>query len=226
MFVREQYKSRTDWLQGRRRYPGSSGASEAGTRIGVNKWQTIDELYDVATGIRHPKDLSNNRSVQFGVKAEEHIRNLVALDLHDSYTIEHYPYDILRMRSKPYIYCTLDGELTRKSDLAKGILEIKTGSYRSERDLDQWLTGIPDTYFAQVCQQFLVTGWAFAIVVARLKHEPIGGGIPSIKTYYRYFEREDKGVQMGMKAVEESSDTFHEAVIKRVRPATRIRVAI
>lgn len=236
-FIREKYFGRETWLKARHSILGSSGASEASTRLGINPWETIDSLYDVAIGLKPHKDLSNNQAVVFGTNAENPIRRLVSLDLETRYAIEYYPFDILRMKDKPYIFATLDGELTDLETGAKGILEIKTGSFKSEKDLAEWenlekdeATGkwirrplVPLHYFAQVCQQLLVTGWSYAIVVARIKKDlNIPGELPEIRWFYRTILRDNPETLESIKLVEESSDAFHQACVTHKRPNTVI----
>jgi len=225
-FSRETYDSREAWLLGRGSILGSTGASDAAARMGLSPWETIDDLYSRSIGLKPPKDLSNNAAVQFGVEAEEHIRRLVALDLMTTYKVENHPFDILRMNAKPWIFATLDGELMRYSDYLKGGLEIKTGSFRNEKDLEDWKNGMPLHYYAQVCQQLLVTGWQYWIVVARLKRTPFkedaANVLPEIRCFYRYVDAADKDVQESMHAIEENADMFHDCVINRRRPSTTI----
>lgn len=225
-FIRESYASREDWLVGRSSVLGATGASDAAARMGLSPWETIDELYSRAIGIKAPKDLSNNAAVLFGTEAEDPIRRLVALDLMDTYMVEHHPYDILRKVDKPWIFCTLDGELLRYSDYVRGGLEIKTGSFRNEKDLSGWNFGMPIHYYAQVCQQLLVTGWPFWIVAARLKRMPFKedpvSALPDIRWFYRFVDAKDPDVKASMEAIEENADMFHDCVLNRRRPSTTI----
>ena len=225
-YKRETYADRASWLRGRSSIPGSTGASDAAARMGLSPWETIDELYDRAIGLKPARDLSGNAAVKFGTEAEDPIRRLVALDLGADYQIEHHPFDILRLADKPWIFATLDGEATRKSSGARGGIEIKTGSYRSARDLAPWNDGMPLHYYAQVCQQLLVTGWQYWLVVARLKRMPFKEdpvtALPDIRCFYRYVDAADKDVQESMHAIEENADMFHDCVINRRRPSTTI----
>ncbi|MCK9331403.1 MAG: YqaJ viral recombinase family protein [Candidatus Cloacimonetes bacterium] len=222
-FIRESCPDRKSWLEARHRIPGSVGASDAASIMGYSPWRTIDQVYDELTGLKKAEDITSKACVQFGIQAEEHIRELVRLDLQDIYTIENHPFDILRMNENPFIFATLDGELTRRSDGAKGVLEIKTGNSLMTSD---WAFGqIPEHYACQVCQQLLVTGWEYAIVVARLKRDnfPIASkGLPGIAWFYRYVDASDKHTAASIQAVLEADIAFHDAVISRTRPAISI----
>lgn len=221
-FYRDHCEDRASWLKQRHAIEGSIGASDAASVMGLSPWRTIDQVYDELTGLRKPEDISQKPAVVYGTLCEEHIRNLVSLDLQNAYEVKNYPYDILRLNGHPYIFATLDGELTRRSDEAKGVLEIKTGQIY-DRD---WACGqMPEHYFAQVCQQLLVTGWEFAIVAARLMRKDFlnaSKGLPEISWIYRYVDARDKDTAASIQAVLEADIALHDAVISRTRPATSI----
>ena len=221
-FYRDSCPDRETWLKQRHAIEGSIGASDAASVMGLSPWRTIDNVYDELTGLRKAEDISQKPAVVYGTLCEEHIRNLVSLDLQNAYEVKNHPYDILRLNGHPYIFATLDGELTRRSDEAKGVLEIKTGQIY-DRD---WACGqMPEHYFAQVCQQLLVTGWEFAIVAARLKRDDIlnaSKGLPEICWIYRYVDARDKDTAASIQAVLEADIALHDAVISRTRPATSI----
>lgn len=221
-FYRDHCEDRASWLKQRHAIEGSIGASDAASVMGLSPWRTIDNVYDELTGLRKAEDISQKPAVVYGIRCEEHIRNLVSLDLQNAYEVKNHPYDILRLNGHPYIFATLDGELTRRSDGAKGVLEIKTGQIY-DRD---WACGqMPEHYFAQVCQQLLVTGWEFAIVVARLMRVDFlnaSKGLPEIRWIYRYVDARDKDTAASIQAVLEADIALHDAVISRTRPATSI----
>lgn len=221
-FYRDHCEDRASWLKQRHAIEGSIGASDAASVMGLSPWRTIDNVYDELTGLRKAEDISQKPAVVYGTLCEQHIRNLVSLDLQNAYEVKNHPYDILRLNGHPYIFATLDGELTRRSDGAKGVLEIKTGQIY-DRD---WACGqMPEHYFAQVCQQLLVTGWEYAIVAARLKRDDVlnaSNGLPEISWIYRYVDARDKDTAASIQAVLEADIALHDAVISRTRPATSI----
>lgn len=226
-FYRDHCEDRASWLKQRHAIEGSIGASDAASVMGLSPWRTIDNVYDELTGLRKAEDISQKPAVVYGTLCEEHIRNLVSLDLQNAYEVKNHPYDILRLNGYPYIFATLDAELTRRSDEAKGVLEIKTGQLHDHELYDHdWACGqMPKHYFAQVCQQLLVTGWKFAIVVARLKRDDVlnaSNGLPEISWIYRYVDARDKDTAASIQAVLEADIALHDAVISRTRPATSI----
>lgn len=176
-FIREHYENKEDWLKGRAK---GNGASDIGSILEVNPWKSKVELWEEKVGRRQPKDLSNVESVQRGIREEPIIRAAFIAD-HPEFIVEHYPFDILKLKTHPYIQASLDGELLYMGGNAnlerqygivpgmRGVLEIKTGSYSTQRYLNEWTTpAVPRHYFPQVCQQLLVTGWDFAWVQAKL----------------------------------------------------------
>lgn len=224
-FERERHETRDEWLEARDRYMGSIGASEAAVVAGYSPWQTVDELYEAKTGRRAAPDISGKPYVRFGTRAEDPIRTLASLDLEESYEVvmPHRPYDILRLTSRPYIFATLDGELVRRSDGARGVLEIKTGNL-SRRAKEEWSDGrIPLHYFAQVCQQLLVTGYAFAIVAYRLSTYYNGSPLPTVVTGYRYIDATKENIRQSLAYILEGDEYFHQCCIEGVRPSSTIR---
>lgn len=222
-FIRETYSNREDWLAGRDRIFGSTGASSASVIAGISTFQTIDEYYDIRRGVKEAEDLSGNPRVAYGIAAEDPIRQLVRLDLEDQYNVDHHPFDILRWEIEPGIFATLDGELTRLSDGAKGVLEIKTGLL-TKHSQDQWSAGhIPVYYLAQVCQQLLVTGWSYAILAYRLLSPAKEGEMPTVVSGYRYIQRSSENIQESIAYIKDSALEFIDCVRAGIRPSTRLR---
>lgn len=220
--IRERYNNRESWLKARQH---GIGASDVAAIMGLSPWVTVDQLYDEKTGKVPAKDLSGNKKVQFGIEAEEHIRNMVALDF-PQYQVIHHPFDILRDNSYPFITATLDGEMVDKITQETGLLEVKTGSFRNLADLEPWENGkIPTHYFCQVCQQLLVTRYPWALVVARLKRDPYKDsdeGLPEIRWYYRMVVAAATNVRESMDAVKIADIAFWEKVQGQLRPGTII----
>ena len=62
-----EYADRESWLAGRK---NSIGASEVAAAIGISPFMTPNELWEIKTGRREPKDLSTSSRVVFGQQAE------------------------------------------------------------------------------------------------------------------------------------------------------------
>lgn len=118
--------NREEWLQARRR---GIGGSDAAAVLGLSPWKSNVRLWEEKTGLREPEDISDKEVVRFGKESEAAIRRLFELD----FPQHKVTYDEFGMIANepdcPFIFATLDGELT-DSDGRKGILEIKTTEIR------------------------------------------------------------------------------------------------
>lgn len=215
--TRIECADRNEWLAKRNGYHGIGG-SEAPIAMNLSPWNTPEYLWEIKTGRRKPKDISNLDCVQYGIAQEPLIREQFKLDC-PQFKVEYHGYDLLVSDKYPFIFCTLDGELT---DLRgrKGVFEAKTGSFRSRRDLEEWGNDcVPKHYFCQGCHQLLATGWEFIIFAARLKRDGFkesDKGLPEIVNKYVYFEREE--IQDSIDAVLQSDINFWDKVKKDERP--------
>ncbi len=158
------YPDRQSWLEGRK---NTLGASEVACVLGMG-FITPQELFEIKTRKKESSDLSKNDRVRYGVEAEEHLRALFALQNKYDYEVEFYPYRIYKNSKYPFLSCTLDGELTRIDDGAKGVLEIKTAWINSKRELEEWDSRIPQKYFCQILSQAKITNAKFMILLAQL----------------------------------------------------------
>lgn len=178
MIAYRHFKDRETWLKGREKYNGI-GASEAAAIVGATSWMTATELWQIKTGQKKPKDLSDNEYVRYGQSAEEHVRQLFMLK-HEELKLTYRPYDFVFQKERPWLRATLDGELEDEEG-AKGILEIKTSFIKSKNDLAKWNDRIPDQYLVQIAHQFLATDFDFAYLTAELIFQNFDS---QIRTYY------------------------------------------
>lgn len=183
---RKTFPDRSSWLAGRQLLNGIGG-SEAAAVCGVSKWQTPVELWEEKTKRRQPKDLSGVDYVELGVKTEGPMRDLFAA-MHPEYKVDWHPFDILYQDERPWLFATLDGELTDLATGDRGILEIKKFEVSGKADWQQWDNRVPEGYFCQVLHQMLATGWDFAWLFALLIQR---NGNCSLRPYY--FPREEYG---------------------------------
>ena len=137
------------------------------------------ELWQIKTGQKKPKDLSDNEYVRYGQSAEEHVRQLFMLK-HEELKLTYRPYDFVFQKERPWLRATLDGELEDEEG-AKGVLEIKTSFIKSKNDLAKWNDRIPDQYLVQIAHQFLATDFDFAYLTAELIFQNFDS---QIRTYY------------------------------------------
>ena len=165
MLKRIECANREEWLAARAAQ--GIGGSEAAAVVGMSNWETPVELWRLKTGQTEAKDLSGNDAVRLGVRMEPILRDFYIAD-HPEYTLDYHPYDILYQEERPWIFATLDGELTDK-DGRKGILEIKTGTPNGKAGWEAWSNGkMPKNYFCQAVHQLLATGYDFARLFACL----------------------------------------------------------
>lgn len=160
------YNSREEWLAARQSY---IGGSDAGCIVGMNPFQNNVELWELKTGRRKPKDLSENPFVQYGTKAEEYLRCLFQLDF-PQYKVEYFEHNMWTNSEYPFAHASLDGWLT-DADGRRGILEIKTATIQSAAQKAKWQDRIPDSYYAQCLHYLFVTGFEFVKIKAQLKFE-------------------------------------------------------
>lgn len=165
------------WLEARKR---GLGGSDAGAAVGVNKYRSNLDVWNEKTGAVTPMDISDKPAVKFGKLAERHIRALYALE-HPEMTVEYHEFYMYFQPERPWLYATLDGELTDENG-RRGILEIKTATIQNAAGWNEWKDGIPQSYYAQVLHQLAATGWDFVILFAYLR-------TPYSRTAARLIER-------------------------------------
>lgn len=212
MLCYKKYKNREEWLKGRIDFPGI-GASEAAAVVGASSWMTPTELWEIKTGRKKAKDLSENELIQYGTEAEQHIRGLFMLK-HDDYKLTYRPYDFLYQKERPWLRCTLDGELEDENG-RKGVLEVKSHFVRGKSDLRQWNDRIPDHYLIQIMHQWLATGFSFAYLTAELIFQDFSS---QLRSYY--FEADDYRMDMDWLLSEE--EKFWESVQSGNSPSVKL----
>lgn len=214
MTERLRCEDRNDWLSARFR---GIGASEAAAAIGMSPWQTPLELWKLKTGVIAAKDLSGNAAVQQGNRMEPILRVFYAA-IHTEYDVAHFPYDILYQSERPWLFATLDGELTDK-DGRKGVLEIKTATPNGKAGWDKWSNGgMPQNYFIQTLHQMLATGYEFVRLFAALYS--LNGDIT-----LREYEIERADVKDDMDWLLEKETVFWERhVLQGVMPAMPLTI--
>lgn len=168
-----------DWLAARQHQ--GIGGSEAGCVLGVNKYQSNVQLWELKTGRREAPDLSDNAAVQFGKFAEPHLRELFKQD-YPEYQVDYHEFWIYVNDQYPFIFATLDGELTAL-DGSRGVLEIKTTTIQNRMQWDEWDGRIPDSYYAQCLHQLAATGWDFVILKAYIRYHVDGEVRVTIRHY-------------------------------------------
>ena len=163
MLERISSPDRESWLAGRHR---GIGGSDAAAVTGFSKWKTATVLWEEKTNVRTAKDISGDEAVQRGVRMEDAIRTFFIAS-HQELSLEYHAYDILYQSERPWLFATLDGEVS-DSDGRKGILEIKTASPNGKAGWSEWDGSVPQGYYVQILHQLLATGYSFAYLQAAL----------------------------------------------------------
>ena len=202
-----------EWLEQRKI---GIGGSDAGTVLGVNKYKSNVELWLEKTGQSEPEDISDKPAVKFGKFAEQHLRELFKQDFPD-YQVDYHEFWMYQNDKYPFIYATLDGELTAP-DGSKGILEIKTTTIQNKSQWDEWEDKIPDSYYAQVLHQLVATGWDFAVLKAYIRYYKDG----ELKVSIRHYRVDRKGVESDIEYLIQEESKFWEQVQKNQRPALKL----
>ena len=206
--------SREEWLKARQNQ--GIGGSEAGCILGKNKYKTNIDLWQEKTGRKEQPDLSNNSAVQFGKFAEPLLRELFKQDYPD-YVVDYHEFDLYVNDKYPFIFATLDGEITT-ADGKRGILEIKTTTIQNKLQWDDWDNKIPDSYYVQILHQLAATGWDFAILKAYIRYY-VDGEVRVTIRHYR-INRED--VQADIDYLIEQESIFWRQVQNNEQPPLKL----
>lgn len=203
--------NREEWLKARQR---GIGGSDAASVLGISPWKSNVQLWEEKTGITKPEDISNKEAVRFGKESEVAIRRLFELDF-PQFRVEYDEFGMIANEPDcPFIFATLDGELTDQQN-RKGILEIKTTEIRRSIDWKKWNEQIPNYYYAQIVHQLLATGYDFAILKARIRERGEYGWKATVRHYC--FERSKMLDDIAY--LKEKEVAFWKAVQNKTRPA-------
>jgi putative phage-type endonuclease len=175
---------RQSWLQERKK---GIGGSDASALMGLNKWTSNIDLWEIKTGRKEQEDISEKDVVKYGTDAERHLIELFKLDFADQYEVMHKDYDLRVHPKYDFIIGSLDGELTERATGRKGILEIKTTNIMNYNQLKDWDNTIPQNYFYQTLHYLLVTEYDFVVLKAQLKFK-ITDDL-KLETRHYYFDR-------------------------------------
>lgn len=209
-----QINNHDEWL--RMRQVQGIGGSEAGCILGVNKYQSSVELWELKTGRRKAPDLSNNAAVQFGKYAEPLLRDLFKQD-YPEYNVDYHEYWMYVNDEYPFIFATLDGELTDAQG-KRGILEIKTTTIQNRSQWDEWNNKIPDSYYVQVLHQLAATGWEYAILKAYIRYHVDG----EVRVTIRHYRIDRKDVESEITYLIQEESKFWMQVQTNTRPALKL----
>jgi putative phage-type endonuclease len=212
--VIRRIESHEEWLSARQAQ--GIGGSEAGCVLGLNKYQSNVDLWELKTGRRKPADLSGNAAVQFGKFAEPHLRELFKQD-YPELAVDYHEYWMYVNDTYPFIFATLDGEITAP-DGRRGILEIKTTTIQNKSQWDEWDDRIPDSYYAQILHQLAATGWQFAILKAYIRYHVDG----EVRVTIRHYRIDRSEVEGDIEWLIHEEEKFWKAVQEDTIPALKL----
>lgn len=206
-----RFETRDEWLEARKKYIGGSDVS---CILGYNPWKTNVQLYREKKGLVMPDDLSDNPLVQYGTKAEEHIRALFALD-HQELKVGYVPENSWRNTKYPFAACSLDGWSVDEKNRT-GILEIKTATITSALQSQKWKDRVPDNYYCQVLYYLGVTEWEYVNLRANLKYQ-----FPDepVKIWTKDYHIERSEVEEDISTIMEKAAEFAESLEKNQEPS-------
>lgn len=209
-----RFKTREEWLRHRKR---GLGGSEISAVIGCNPYMDNVTLWELKTGRRQAGDISGLPYVQYGTRAEAHLRELFRLDF-PQYEVNHVENNSFRNDKYPWALASLDGWLT-DPDGRRGVLEIKTSDVRSSMLRERWREQIPQNYYCQVLFYMAVIEADFALIKAQLKTEL--DGLPCLQTRHYQIERAD--VQADIDYLMAEGEAFwNDYVTRDQRPPLRL----
>ncbi|MDE6789402.1 MAG: YqaJ viral recombinase family protein [Ruminococcus sp.] len=204
-------ENREKWLEIRK---SGIGGSDAGTAVGKNSYKSNVALWREKVGIDVPEDISDKPAVARGKQAEPCLRELFRLDFPE-YHVEYHEFGMYFSDEFPYMFATLDGELTEISTGRRGVLEIKTTTIRNSSQWDEWDNRIPDSYYIQVLHQLICTGFDFVVVMANIKY--YNDDIPRVQIRYYFIERSE--VQADIEWLKREEQKFWQSVQERKCPS-------
>ena len=193
MVLYSVFENEPEWLKARK----IVGGSDAACVMGMNPYKSNIELWKEKTGRIEPPDLSENKLVQYGKKAEAPLRRLFELD-YPELVIYYAPFNMWTNDKYPWAHASLDGWCVDRHTSKCGIIEFKTATISGSAQANQWKDDrIPDHYFCQVLHYLAVCDVEFAILTALLKYE-IEGQEPFSRMVHYVIERtEDIEEQIG-----------------------------
>jgi putative phage-type endonuclease len=210
-------KNREEWLENRFR---GIGGSDAACVLGLNKYKTNTQLWNEKRQHIQPPDISDKPAVKYGKEAECYLREMFKLDF-QQYNVD---YDEFRMYANdkyPFIYATLDGEITEPETGRKGILEIKTTTIQNKNQWSEWEDRVPENYYIQLLHQLLATGWDFAILKAHIRYKK-SDDIDGFRATERHYYIDRKSVENDIEFLLNEEVKFWESLKENKSPSLRL----
>lgn len=210
------FNTKEEWLEARK---GKITSTIASAILGLNPYMTNQDAWEILVGLKEPQDISDKPYVQYGLKAEEHIRRLFALN-HPDYVVEEVntnEWHLYIDDEYPFICASGDGIYT-KEDETTGSLEIKTSEILVSHQKESWKDLIPVNYFCQCLFEIRCQKTDEATLVAELKYAK---DYIARKEYY--IQRKDVQGDINY-VVKEVVDFYNKYVVTKKRPPLKINI--
>lgn len=204
-------EDRDAWLEAR---GNRIGGSDAACIVGKNPWRSNVQLFREKAGLEAPKDVSNDKAVEYGRKAEPLLRDLFSLD-HPELAVCYEDNNIWTNDDMDFAHASLDGWFMDGDEVA-GILEIKTATIQNAKQNAQWYKRIPDHYYCQVLWYMMVTGARFAWVQALLRWEYHNGTVTEHIQQYK-IDRYPR-VETDIRILMQEAERFWKRIVTKEQP--------
>ena len=202
----KSFSNREAWLAARGK---TIGGSDAAAALGLSPWKTNVQLWEELTGRRKVTDIGGNAAVEYGTKAEAHLRELFALDFPE-FEVHHDPWSFWTNDRFPWAHASVDGYLYDR-DGSFGVLEIKTASIVNRLKLAQFTDRLPVQYYVQLLYYMGILNAEFGILCAQLTFPPTEALLRKETRHY-LVERED--VREDIKFVMQGVEKFYKEYVE------------
>ena len=209
------YANEEEWHNIRQKHIGGSDCSII---MGHNPYnEDIQELWQIKTGRKKQKDISDVPAVKNGILQEPHLRGIFESQ-YPEFEVKTLDKTLVSLKY-PFMAANLDGVLENKTSKEKGVLEIKTARCMNWKQFERdWKNEVPLHYHLQVQHYLAVTGWKFAVLFANIKLEWTDESI--LKKFY--IERDEDDI----KEIIKKEIWFNSFVINDIEPPSKTKLMI
>jgi len=209
-----------EWLKEKEK---TIGGSEAAAILGKSKWLTPNDLYN-KLALGKTKVIKSNSKMEDGITAEPHIRALFAND-NKEFIVQNPPARkawLFIRKDKPYLSCTPDGLMIKKSNGALWGYEAKNVDLIKREDKDVWEADtIPDQYLYQIIHDMVVMNDLEGMAInAHLKYYKKENDVYvfdyAVDKYFLLYRSDIKGVISYLE--NEETNFMENHVLARKRP--------
>ena len=208
--MKKVFKTKEEWLNYRK---GKITSTMASAILGLNPYLTNIEAWEILIGKRERENIEDKDYVQYGLKAEKHIREMFKLN-HPELEVEEMKEEEWHIYiSNNYDFLCASGDGTYiKEDGTKGSLEIKTSTILSSYQKESWRDGVPISYLVQCYMEMYCQETSECTLVAELKYDT-----DYIVRKEYYIKREDVEEDIKM-VVDKCIEFYNKYVVTKTRP--------